>query len=805
MITYNTFIQRFKDFADNHYFIRSFSHGAPEDVDLEKFNEYPLMHVIYTGANYEDTTKTLSFEVYIFDLPSHYENKQDRQKEVVSDAEQCAEDVIADIVNGGNIFVHEEDYTVQTARVTPLQEESSNVLAGVLLEVDIQIPYDRDACNAPIDGVSPEGGEIVYARRGVLRVRTVDSATDVLSVRTIVVPNGTLTDDGGGQVTLNISGAGDIALDDLTDVALDQPLDREALVYDEASLSWINGGPAKIDFPVYNATASTITKGTVVGFAGGAQGDRPTVSPFSASSATDVRSLVGVAMEDILPSSPGHVRDYGTIYGINTNAYSVGTILYASTTAGQLTSTAPSAPNHRIAIAVVTRQQINTGRIFVRTCTPGYNLGDLSNVDATITTEAGKTSVLKWNATTSRYETGTFTFNQLKGIDLTGLGDKDLLIYDDTSKTWKPLSLKNNGQLIIGGTTGPSVATLTAGTNITVTNGSGSITIAAPNVVTGVTGTAPIVSSGGTSPAISITAATTSAAGSMSASDKSKLDGITAGAAVASVTGTAPIVSSGGTTPAISISAATTSAAGSMSSADKSKLNGIASGAEVNQNAFSNVAVSGQTTVAADTKTDTLTLVAGSNITLTTDAATDSITIAASGGGPSSNAFGIVAVSGQSNVEADASSDTLTLVAGANITLTTSAAADSVTFAVSGLAAVATSGSYADLSGTPSRFFSVESSSSTAYTLLTADAAKYKRMTATTAITVTVNTGVFSTGDEVLFEQNNTGQITVAAGSGVTLRNSAAFQAKSSQRYSVIGLKCVASNEYILTGERALV
>jgi hypothetical protein len=45
-----------------------------------------------------------------------------------------------------------------------------------------------------------------------------------------------------------------------------------------------------------------------------------------------------------------------------------------------------------------------------------------------------------------------------------------------------------------------------------------------------VTGTAPIVSSGGTAPAISISAATTSAAGSMSATDKSKLDGIAAGA-----------------------------------------------------------------------------------------------------------------------------------------------------------------------------------------------------------------------------------------------------------------------------------
>lgn len=75
---------------------------------------------------------------------------------------------------------------------------------------------------------------------------------------------------------------------------------------------------------------------------------------------------------------------------------------------------------------------------------------------------------------------------------------------------------------------------------------------------------------------------------------------------------------------------ASTSSAGLMSASDKSKLNGIAIGAEVNQNAFSNVVV-GSTTIAADSKTDTLTLTAGSNITLTPNATNDSITISASG------------------------------------------------------------------------------------------------------------------------------------------------------------------------------
>lgn len=53
------------------------------------------------------------------------------------------------------------------------------------------------------------------------------------------------------------------------------------------------------------------------------------------------------------------------------------------------------------------------------------------------------------------------------------------------------------------------------------------------------------------------------------------------------------------------------------------------------QNLFQTIAVSGQSNVVADSTTDTLTLVAGTNVTITTDAGTDSITInsTASGSG----------------------------------------------------------------------------------------------------------------------------------------------------------------------------
>lgn len=377
--------------------------------------------------------------------------------------------------------------------------------------------------------------------------------------------------------------------------------------------------------------------------------------------------------------------------------------------------------------------------------------------------------------------------------------------------------------------------------------------ITAGAAVASVTGTAPIVSSGGTTPAISITAATTSAAGSMSSADKTKLDGITAGAAVASVTGTAPIVSSGGTTPAISITAATTSAAGSMSSADKTKLDGIEAGAQVNTVTSVNSqtgAVSlttsniseGTNLYYTDARFDTrlgtkstTNLAEGTNLYFT-NARADARTLAEKD--QTLTAARTIDLALESLSIVDGSTSVAGFVNGVQVLydilrmFSNTATAPKVEFYEGGTGsnyvalkapnslasnttytlpsadgvegqAVVTDGAGTLSLGNP--FAPVASSSSTSYTLASGDAGKYIRFTATTAVTVTIPSGTFSTGTEFLFEQNNTGQVTVSAGSGVTLRNSASFLAKTSERYSIIGLKCVASNEFVLTGERELV
>ena len=94
-------------------------------------------------------------------------------------------------------------------------------------------------------------------------------------------------------------------------------------------------------------------------------------------------------------------------------------------------------------------------------------------------------------------------------------------------------------------------------------------------------------------------------------------------------------------------------------------------------NAFETIAVSGQSSVVADSISDTLTLAGGSGITLTTNASTDTITITNTSLG--ANAFGNVAVSGQTTVAADSTGDTLTLVGQNGVTITTNASSDTVT------------------------------------------------------------------------------------------------------------------------------
>ena len=85
------------------------------------------------------------------------------------------------------------------------------------------------------------------------------------------------------------------------------------------------------------------------------------------------------------------------------------------------------------------------------------------------------------------------------------------------------------------------------------------------------------------------------------------------------------------------------------------------------------------------------------------------------------------------------------------------------------------------------------------YTILAADENTFIRSTSATAVTMTID-NVLAIGESVQFIQFGAGQITFAGGTGATLR-SVDDKLKSNKQYSVVAITCVASGEYLVTGD----
>lgn len=130
----------------------------------------------------------------------------------------------------------------------------------------------------------------------------------------------------------------------------------------------INDASLETHVRVQNSTGATIFKGAAVGFAGVGTNNYLSVAKYLADGNTSSLYMLGV-MDETLPDSGsiGLVTVWGHVGGIDTSAFSIGDILYASpTVAGAFTNVKPTAPNNVIPVAAVLKVGVADGEIFVR-------------------------------------------------------------------------------------------------------------------------------------------------------------------------------------------------------------------------------------------------------------------------------------------------------------------------------------------------------------------------------------------------------------------------------------------------------
>ena len=151
-MTYNQIIQYFKAFSDNHFMLKDFSHGNLEQADLEKYQQYPIMHTTLINSTVSGTVKTWDFEIYFFDLPSDKLDKMEHQKEVISDCDQIANDLINDIEVTNAVLDYE--FNVSSSTIAPILYADSNQICGVVLNLSVDLPF-IDACNLPLTPITP--------------------------------------------------------------------------------------------------------------------------------------------------------------------------------------------------------------------------------------------------------------------------------------------------------------------------------------------------------------------------------------------------------------------------------------------------------------------------------------------------------------------------------------------------------------------------------------------------------------------------------------------------------------------------
>ena len=168
--TYNNVVNFLLRLGEYHEQISTTSVGDIYDINLEKMEKFPLMHVNPTSVTTGDSQLTYNFQVFIMDMVSEKSDWQTKQHKLLTklvDRENNEQEVFnqtlhicTDIISmlrhssrqslvGVNDINEPIYFTQDQFTIEPFQERFDNLCCGYVFNIGVLVQNDFQTCDIP--------------------------------------------------------------------------------------------------------------------------------------------------------------------------------------------------------------------------------------------------------------------------------------------------------------------------------------------------------------------------------------------------------------------------------------------------------------------------------------------------------------------------------------------------------------------------------------------------------------------------------------------------------------------------------
>ena len=169
--TYNNVVNTLLRLGEYHEQISTTSVGDIYDINLEKMEKFPLMHINPTSVNTGDSQLTYNFQIFVMDMVSEKSDWQTKQhskliklvdrenneQEVFNQTLEICTDIIGMLrhssrqsIEGVNDINEPIYFTQDQFTIEPFQERFDNLCCGYVFNIGVLVQNDFQTCNIPV-------------------------------------------------------------------------------------------------------------------------------------------------------------------------------------------------------------------------------------------------------------------------------------------------------------------------------------------------------------------------------------------------------------------------------------------------------------------------------------------------------------------------------------------------------------------------------------------------------------------------------------------------------------------------------